>query len=136
MGRRFATEARTYAEFMRARGLPELAERLASLPMRGGVVRRALPSALSDDDYAALLKIPDMSTPRGLRDLLDFWGVGSDGIEYDLEVAEREREAAREAKLDALRKLVNNLRIGVNDALDVLEVPAAERPYYLARLGG
>lgn len=67
--RRFATEARSYAEYLRARGLPELAERLSTLPMRGGVVRRPLPSALSDGDYDALLAVPDKTTPRGLRDL-------------------------------------------------------------------
>ena len=48
---------------------------------------------------------------------------------------ERRRKGAFNATLDSLRRPIANAGMSVEQAMNVLEIPASDRPRYLAAMG-
>lgn len=53
---------------------------------------------------------------------------------YQMKMHEERKEGIKEGKLASLRVIMKRFKLTIEDALDTLEIPVAERDYYRSAL--
>ena len=76
---RFTTEIRSYARFLMSEGCAEASD-IALLPLKAPARAGDIGAVLPDEDYAAILSVPDAGTPRGKRDRAIVMLMGNLGL--------------------------------------------------------
>ena len=78
---------------------------------------------------------PDDMLNKDLADRTRYFKETEEGVETVCKVMEDMRtEKARETRIDDIRKMMEKLKMTVEQAMDVLDIPVAERTIYLDRL--
>ena len=76
---RFTTEIRSYARFLMSEGCAGASD-IALLPLKAPARAGDIGAVLPDEDYAAILAVPDEETPRGMRDRAIVMLMGNLGL--------------------------------------------------------